>query len=91
MLNITFPYSSLNIHNMKQVRVSTKAWQFWRPRFVVFRYEVGAYRYIKKVGLRRLEVAFPPHDPSDGGSIPAEVVEFFRAEKFGNEVLRKGL
>jgi hypothetical protein len=29
--------------------------------------------------------------PSDAGSIPAEVVEFFRAEKFGNEVLRKGL
>jgi hypothetical protein len=43
------------------------------------------------VGLRGLEVAFPPHDPSDAGSIPAEVVEFFRAEKFGNEVLRKGL
>jgi hypothetical protein len=36
-------------------------------------------------------IAFPPHDPSDAGSIPAEVVEFFRAEKFGNEVLRKGL
>jgi hypothetical protein len=43
------------------------------------------------VGLRCLEVAFLPHDPSDAGSIPAEVVEFFRAEKFGNEVLRKGL
>jgi hypothetical protein len=42
-------------------------------------------------GLRGLEVTFPPHDPSDAGSIPAEVVEFFRAEKFGNEVLRKGL
>jgi hypothetical protein len=25
---------------------------------------------------------FPPHDPSDAGSIPAEVVEFFRTEKF---------
>jgi hypothetical protein len=36
-------------------------------------------------------ILFPPHDPSDAGSIPAEVVEFFRAEKFGNEVLRKGL
>jgi hypothetical protein len=40
---------------------------------------------------RGLEVTFPPHDPSDAGSIPAEVVEFFRTEKFGNEVLRKGL
>jgi hypothetical protein len=28
-------------------------------------------------GLRGLEVTFPPHDPSDAGSIPAEVVEFF--------------
>jgi hypothetical protein len=45
----------------------------------------------KAVGLRGLEVAFPPHDPSDAGSIPAEVVEFFRAVKFGKEVLRKGL
>jgi hypothetical protein len=44
-----------------------------------------------QVGLRGLEVVFPPHDPSDAGSIPAEVVEFFRAEKFGNGVLRKGL
>jgi hypothetical protein len=43
------------------------------------------------VGLRGLEVAFPPHDPSDADSIPAGVVEFFRAGKFGNEVLRKGL
>jgi hypothetical protein len=42
-------------------------------------------------GLRGLEVTFPPHDPSDAGSLPAEVVEFFRTEKFGNTVLRKGL
>jgi hypothetical protein len=42
-------------------------------------------------GLRDLEVTFPPHDPSDAGSIPAEVVEFFRTEKFWNKVLRKGL
>jgi hypothetical protein len=42
-------------------------------------------------GLRGLEVAFPPHDPRDAGSNPAEVVEFLRTEKFGNEVLRKGL
>jgi hypothetical protein len=34
-----------------------------------------------RVGLRGLEVAFPPHDPSDAGSIPAEVVEFFREGK----------
>jgi hypothetical protein len=27
-------------------------------------------------GLRGLEVTFPPHDPSDAGSNPAEVVEF---------------
>jgi hypothetical protein len=33
-------------------------------------------------GLRGLEVAFPPHDPSDVGSNPAEVVEFLRMEKF---------
>jgi hypothetical protein len=46
---------------------------------------------VRLVGLRGLEVAFPPHDPSDAGSIPVEVVEFFRAEKFGKEVLRKGL
>jgi hypothetical protein len=35
-------------------------------------------------GLRGREVTFPPHDPSDTGLIPAEVVEFFRTEKFGN-------
>jgi hypothetical protein len=33
-------------------------------------------------GLRGLEVTFPPLDPSDAGSNPAEVVEFLRAEKF---------
>jgi hypothetical protein len=33
-------------------------------------------------GLRGLEVAFPPHDPRDAGSNPAEVVEFLRTEKF---------
>jgi hypothetical protein len=33
-------------------------------------------------GLRVLEVAFPPHDPRDAGSNPAEVVEFLRTEKF---------
>jgi hypothetical protein len=33
-------------------------------------------------GLRGLEVTFPPHDPSDVGSNPAEVVEFLRTEKF---------
>jgi hypothetical protein len=31
-------------------------------------------------GLRGLEVAFPPHDPRDAGSNPAEVVEFLRTE-----------
>jgi hypothetical protein len=33
-------------------------------------------------GLRGLEVAFPPHDPSYAASNPAEVVEFLRTEKF---------
>jgi hypothetical protein len=33
-------------------------------------------------GLRGLEVTFPPLDPSDAGSNPAEVVEFLRTEKF---------
>jgi hypothetical protein len=33
-------------------------------------------------GLRGLEVTFPPHDPRDAGSNPAEVVEFLRTEKF---------
>jgi hypothetical protein len=38
-------------------------------------------------GLRGLEVTFPPHDPSDAGLIPAEVVEFFRTEtqSFGRD------
>jgi hypothetical protein len=36
-------------------------------------------------GLRGLEVTFPPHDPSDADSNPAEVVEFLR-----NEALREG-
>jgi hypothetical protein len=42
-------------------------------------------------GLRSLEVAFPPHDSSDAGSNPAEVVEFLRTEKFSEQVLREGL
>jgi hypothetical protein len=33
-------------------------------------------------GLRSLGVTFPPHDLSDAGSNPAEVVEFLRTEKF---------
>jgi hypothetical protein len=39
----------------------------------------------RKSGLRGLEVAFPPHDPRDAGSNPAEVVEFLRTEKFGTK------
>jgi hypothetical protein len=46
---------------------------------------------VMQSGLRGLEVTFPPHDTSNAGSIPAEVVEFFRTEKFRNKVLRKGL
>jgi hypothetical protein len=42
-------------------------------------------------GLRGLEVTFPPHDPSDAGSNPTEVVEFLRTEKFREQVLREGL
>jgi hypothetical protein len=42
-------------------------------------------------GLRSLEVAFPPHDSSDAGSNPAEVVKFLRTEKFWEQVLREGL
>jgi hypothetical protein len=41
-------------------------------------------------GLRSLVVAFPPHDSSDAGSNPAEVVEFLRTEKFREQVLREG-
>jgi hypothetical protein len=44
-----------------------------------------------RLNKRGLEVMFPPHDPSDAGSIPAEVVEFLRAEKFREQVLREGL
>jgi hypothetical protein len=42
-------------------------------------------------GLRSLGVTFPPHDLSDAGSNPAEVVEFLRMEKFREQVLREGL
>jgi hypothetical protein len=42
-------------------------------------------------GLRGLEVTFPPHDPSDAGLNPTEVVEFLRTEKFREQVLREGL
>jgi hypothetical protein len=42
-------------------------------------------------GLRGLEVTFPPHDPSDAGSNPTEVVQFLRTEKFRERVLREGL
>jgi hypothetical protein len=41
--------------------------------------------------LRSLGVAFPPHDSSDAGSNPAEVVEFLRTEEFRERVLREGL
>jgi hypothetical protein len=47
--------------------------------------------YHRMSGLRGLEVTFPPHDPSDAGSNPAEVVEFLRTEKFREQVLREGL
>jgi hypothetical protein len=44
---------------------------------------VSCVSYLQTLsGLRGLEVAFPPHDPSDAGSNPAEVVEFLRTEKF---------
>jgi hypothetical protein len=46
---------------------------------------------ILKSGLRSLEVTSPPHDSSDAGSNPAEVVEFLRTEKFREEVLWEGL
>jgi hypothetical protein len=41
--------------------------------------------------LRSLGVRFPPHDSSDVGSNPAEVVEFLRTEKFREQILREGL
>jgi hypothetical protein len=34
---------------------------------------------------------FPPHDSSDAGSNPAEVLEFLRMEKFREQVLQEGL
>jgi hypothetical protein len=39
-------------------------------------------------GLHSLGVTFPPHDAR---SNPAEVVEFLRTEKFGEQVFREGL
>jgi hypothetical protein len=44
-----------------------------------------------RMDFRGLEVTFPPHDPSDAGSNPKEVVEFLRTEKFREQVLREGL
>jgi hypothetical protein len=41
-------------------------------------------------GLRGLEVTFPPHDPSDAGSNPAEIVEFLRTEKFREQSPSEG-
>ena len=41
-------------------------------------------------GLRGLDVTFPPHDSRFVGLNP-EVVEFLRAEKFREQVLREGL
>jgi hypothetical protein len=38
--------------------------------------------YLHIIAACGLEVTFPPHDPSDAGSNPAEVVEFLRTEKF---------
>jgi hypothetical protein len=60
-----------------------------RPSFIV----VAVFLTGKgtKSGLRSLEVAFPPHDSSDAGSNPAEVVEVLRTEKFREQVLREGL
>jgi hypothetical protein len=47
--------------------------------------------YICTSGLRSLGVTFPPHDSSDAGSNPTEVVEFLMTEKFRELVLREGL
>jgi hypothetical protein len=73
--------------------VTIKSYTTCKP---VNRYFGGTYHFhlhyrrfnrvrILHSGLRRLEVTFPPHYPSDAGSIPADVVEFFRTEKFGNK------
>jgi hypothetical protein len=42
-------------------------------------------------GLHSLGVTFPPHDLSDAGSNPADVVEFLRTEKFREQVIREWL
>jgi hypothetical protein len=73
-----------------------KQWQSESPVFTLHRLGDWAVENETKMNPNKskaisLEVTFPPHDPTDAGSIPAEVVEFFRTEKFGNEVLRKGL
>jgi hypothetical protein len=39
----------------------------------------------------KIQPPFPPHDSSDAGSNPEEVVEFLRTEKFREQVLREGL
>jgi hypothetical protein len=42
-------------------------------------------------GLRSIGVTFPPHDSSDVGSNPVEVVEFLRTEEFREQFLREVL
>jgi hypothetical protein len=60
---------------------------------MVFLFMLTPYVAVKMCasGLHGVEVTFPPHDPSDTGSNPAEVVEFLRTEKFREQVLREGL
>jgi hypothetical protein len=53
------------------------------------RREIG-HIYISRIFLS-VDSGNPPHDSNDGGSNPAEVVEFLRMEKFRDQVLREGL
>jgi hypothetical protein len=69
------PSSSVIIYETKRTRVPED------PNY-------GAIE-LKKSGLRSLEIAFPPHDSSNAGSNPAEVVEFLRTDKFREQVLRR--
>jgi hypothetical protein len=39
--------------------------------------------------VESLGVTFPPHDSSDAGSNPAEVVEFLRTKEFREQVLHR--
>jgi hypothetical protein len=66
-------------------------WRWWSPSCHTHDESCLQWIHMWPKHSRWNTVLDQPHDPSDAGSNPAEVVEFLRTEKFREQVLREGL